>query len=305
MGLLRIMALVSLVIFGGVACGSQEQGVAEPEVRTVTQTVTETVAAPENEPESTEAAESPTEQGPPEEAVDEQDSPEQAAPEDTLALQYQYINSGEYEQAYELFAPQSKQIVSLDQYRAFFEASAPYTVDDYSFPSVDVQGDTATVNLTVTISSATVDGYLGQATQELVLTDEGWRAVMRDGQVDSFTSSDQPTPQQPDIQEQPNDTANEPETANAIVRVTGNEAFSGNYGTLDSSRSVDGIAPAEYSLEVDTGLFSTDSVTAVMQKTGAGSGELGVEIIVDGEVVQETSTTAEYGVAQVSWIPGE
>ncbi len=90
-----------------------------------------------------------------------------------------------------------------------------------------------------------------------------------------------------------------------LVRVTGNEPFSGNYGNIDSTRSVDGSAPEEYEVEVDTGFFSVDSVVAVMQKNNAGSGELGVEIVVDGEVVEETSTTAEYGVAEVSWSPAD
>lgn len=65
------------------------------------------------------------------------------------------------------------------------------------------------------------------------------------------------------------------------------------------------MVPAEYPVEIDTGFFSMDSVTAVMQKNGADSSELRVQIVVDGEVVEETSTTAEYGVAQVSWTPGE
>jgi hypothetical protein len=47
-------------------------------------------------------------------------------PEDVLALQYEYINNGDFEEAYALFAEQSRREVSLAQYRAFFEANAPY-----------------------------------------------------------------------------------------------------------------------------------------------------------------------------------
>jgi hypothetical protein len=54
-------------------------------------------------------------------------------PEEVLALQYDYINDGSFEEAYSLFAEQSRREVSLGQYRAFFEANAPYSVTDYSF----------------------------------------------------------------------------------------------------------------------------------------------------------------------------
>src|SRR4028118_148153 len=58
---------------------------------------------------------------------------QEQSPEDVLALQYEYINSGDFEEAYALFAGQSQREVSLEQYRAIFEANAPYSVTDYSF----------------------------------------------------------------------------------------------------------------------------------------------------------------------------
>src|SRR5215212_593649 len=48
-------------------------------------------------------------------------------PEDVLALQYEYINSGDFEEAYSLFAEESRREVSLERYRAFFEDNAPYS----------------------------------------------------------------------------------------------------------------------------------------------------------------------------------
>lgn len=48
-------------------------------------------------------------------------------------------------------------------------------------------------------------------------------------------------------------------------------------------------------------VLSFDAVTAVMQKNSAGPWELSVEIVANGEVVQQTSTTAEYGVATLTW----
>jgi hypothetical protein len=56
---------------------------------------------------------------------------------------------------------------------------------------------------------------------------------------------------------------------------------------------------------LDTGMFLADSVSALMQKTGAGEGELGVQIVVDGEVVEDSYTTAEYGIVQTNWSPAE
>ncbi len=52
---------------------------------------------------------------------------QEQSPEDVLALQYEYINSGDFEEAYTLFAEQGRREVSLAQYMAFFEANAPYS----------------------------------------------------------------------------------------------------------------------------------------------------------------------------------
>jgi len=76
--------------------------------------------------------------------------------------------------------------------------------------------------------------------------------------------------------------------------------FSGSYGTAQGGqRSVDGVVPTEYEVEVEGGAFSFDSVTAVMQKKGP-EGELTVQILSDGEVLEEQSTTAEFGVVSVT-----
>jgi hypothetical protein len=115
----------------------------------------------------------------------EVDTSQEQAPEDVLAAQYEYINSADYENAYALFAEQSQQLVSLEQYSAFFEANAPYLVSDYSFPSVQVQGETATVEVAFTASWAGGEGQFNK-TQQLVQEDGGWRVVMRDDQVAAF-----------------------------------------------------------------------------------------------------------------------
>jgi hypothetical protein len=86
------------------------------------------------------------------------------------------------------------------------------------------------------------------------------------------------------------------------VRVTGTQGipFSGSYGTAGGSMSsVEGVVPADYTLEPER----FDSVSATMQKRGA-EGELTVQILSDGEVLEEQSTTASYGVASVSHTGG-
>jgi hypothetical protein len=107
------------------------------------------------------------------------------SPEDVLASQYEHINLGEYGKAYALFAEQSQQLVSPEQYRAFFEANAPYLIANHSFPSMQVQGETATVDVVLTTSSAGGEDQY-QITQQLVREDGRWRVVMRDAQVATF-----------------------------------------------------------------------------------------------------------------------
>jgi hypothetical protein len=92
------------------------------------------------------------------------------------------------------------------------------------------------------------------------------------------------------------------EAPEVVISVTGSPGipFSGSYGTAQGGqRSVDGVVPTDYTVEVEGGAFSFDSVSAVMQKQGA-EGELTVQILSDGEVLEEQSTTAQFGVASVS-----
>ena len=105
--------------------------------------------------------------------------------EEVLALQYEYLNMTAWKRAYELFAEQSKREVSLDQYEDYMDSGyseRPTAVKDYAFPSVEVEGDHATIEREFTLS--TPDGeHQQKATQEAVLEDEGWRIVMRDDQI--------------------------------------------------------------------------------------------------------------------------
>jgi len=235
---------------------------------------------------------------------------QEEAPEDVLATQYRLINAGDYEGAYALFAEGSKQVVSAEQYRAFFEANAPYSVTDYSFTTVDVVGDTAIVVATFTVNSSAGQEYL-ERTQELAREGGVWRVVMRDEQVASFAatgqeSSAQYEPPSPPQYESAGASDDGGGTETVTIRVVGDPglAFTGNYGNIDTSRSVEGTTPAEFQQEVEAGFLVFDSVSVVMQNA-SGSGELMVQLIVAGEVVKEASTTAQYGVVSVNYTPGE
>lgn len=284
----------------------------EEVTREVTKTVT-VAEAPEPTQDAPPApAPSSSESTPPAASV-EAPAAQEESPEDVLALQYRLINAGDYESAYALFDEQSKQLVSPEQYRAYFESNAPYSITDYSFPSVDAQGDTATVEAALTVDSAAGrESY--QRAQELMREGGVWRAVMRDEQASAFVAGgaspgteesarydSEPSPE-PEAASEPADE----EIGEISVRITGDSGinFSGNIGTLDGSRSVEGTTPQEFAVEVDTGAFAFDSVSATAQNSD-GSGDLVVQIVRDGEVVKEQSTTAQYGVANVTWSPSE
>jgi hypothetical protein len=149
-----------------------------PEFTEPEETTEETV------PESTQSVE-PTA---PETTAKEDTTVADQAPEEVLVSQYELVNAGDYGAAYALFDSGSQQLVSQDQYAAYFESLAPYEITGYSFSSAQVQGETATVVVNLTVSSAAgMEQY--QVSQQMVLEDGSWRAVMRPEQVASFTAA--------------------------------------------------------------------------------------------------------------------
>lgn len=84
---------------------------------------------------------------------------------------------------------------------------------------------------------------------------------------------------------------------NVTVRIEYDGAWSGNVGTIGSSRSVEGSGSETLDVTAQDGW---DVVSATIQKQDDGSGELTVQILVDGEVVQESSTSAEFGVVMLT-----
>jgi len=63
-----------------------------------------------------------------------------------------------------------------------------------------------------------------------------------------------------------------------------------------SARSVEGSGERTIAIEGDPSIITVNA-----QKHDDGAGELTVQILESGEVLNEASTTAEYGVAQVTY----
>lgn len=101
--------------------------------------------------------------------------------------------------------------------------------------------------------------------------------------------------------------ASDGETKEVTIRVTGatGESFGANYGTLRSSNTVEGVVPADYEVEVNTDPSAGDYVTATAWKTVGNRKELKVQLLDNGRVVQETSTTKDYGATGIRWNPNE
>jgi len=110
-----------------------------------------------------------------------------APPEEVLALQYEYTNMQSWDLAYDLFAERTEGSVSEELYTRVNTDDVPSTITEYSFPSVEVQGDNASIERINTTSS---EGEASQtsATQEAVLEDGAWRILMRDDQIEFYTN---------------------------------------------------------------------------------------------------------------------
>jgi len=79
------------------------------------------------------------------------------------------------------------------------------------------------------------------------------------------------------------------------VEISYSGEWQGSIASGGSSRSVQGSGSD--TIEIDG---SPDIISANAQKQDDSSDELTIRIVLDGEVIKESSTSAEYGVAQVS-----
>ncbi len=265
-GLVGLLLMPILLIAVGCGGGEQQGEQQRPETvtkevapKTVTQEVTkvvtveETVAAPEVTAKRAEAGT----------MVEEEAATQEGSPEEALTLQYQYINSGDYESAYALFAQQSQQEVSVEQYRAFFEANAPYSLTEYSFPSVDVQGNAATVEAAFTANSASGQEQL-QRTQQLVREGGQWRVVMRDEQVTAFAETPTENANVSSAVAGQSDGLQVGETADlGGVKVTVNEVYR-TYGDEFDRQS---LQPGEVYVVMNTTLLNEGDTTPYISTT--------------------------------------
>jgi hypothetical protein len=108
--------------------------------------------------------------------------------------------------------------------------------------------------------------------------------------------------------QQTTSTTSEGDTMKTVtVRVKGptGEPFGVNYGNVRSGRSVEGVVPADYEVQVDTDPRSWDYAWALAWKTTGDSKELRVQILDNGKVIREWATTEDYGSAYVRWYPNE
>ncbi len=115
-----------------------------------------------------------------------ENEPQGPQPQEIVALVNEYINMTAWEQAYDLYAQESKDRVPFDAYKSR-QASAmesdPASMLDISFPSVDMQGNRATVDAVLGLSNEEGE-YQDKITSQLVLEEDGWKIVMREETVD-------------------------------------------------------------------------------------------------------------------------
>lgn len=97
------------------------------------------------------------------------------------------------------------------------------------------------------------------------------------------------------------------DTKTVTVRVTGSngESFGANYGNLRSGRTVEGVVPADYEVQVRTDPSSGDHVSATVWKPTGSSKELKVQILDNGRVLREWTTSKEHDAASVRWDPND
>ena len=125
-------------------------------------------------------------------------------------------------------------------------------------------------------------------------------------------SSQQQSLPSPSEQTSPSASLDKGSTGTTTIRVNGGVSggvetpFSGSYGTLSGGWTiVEGTTPAKYQLEVESGYAQPDNVAATMQKQAEDNTTLTVQIVSEGKIKQEQSTTEPFGVVSVNYNPAE
>ncbi len=115
-----------------------------------------------------------------------QEDPQGPTSEEILGLQYEYFNMFAWEEAYNLYAQESKDRVPLDRFISVNEALTPSVFNDFSVPSIDISGDRATMHVVRTYSTEDASRQQEEITQEAQRESEGWRIVMRANQYEFY-----------------------------------------------------------------------------------------------------------------------
>ena len=79
------------------------------------------------------------------------------------------------------------------------------------------------------------------------------------------------------------------------IKISYDGEWQGAAGDLGSTNTIQGTGDKTIDVDDDATIVSANA-----QKMDGGSGTLTIQILKDGKVVEESSTDAEYGVAQVS-----
>ncbi len=109
------------------------------------------------------------------------------SPSETQELHYDYLNSGQYEEAYQFFADESQGLVSISEYSSAF--SPTYEVSEYSVNSEQIDGYTATVEADLVVSGTQQGTQQYPITQEFVWEDDEWQIILRDAQIEAILGS--------------------------------------------------------------------------------------------------------------------
>ena len=119
--------------------------------------------------------------------------PQGPRPQEILALQSEYFNMTDFERVYDLYAQQSKDRVSEQVFvgaeKEAKQQGVNYTIPSHSYPSVEIEGDRATIPLVAVEPPVEGEG-LHRVTHaheaEAVLEDEGWRIMMGKAELHHF-----------------------------------------------------------------------------------------------------------------------
>jgi hypothetical protein len=81
-----------------------------------------------------------------------------------------------------------------------------------------------------------------------------------------------------------------------IIKIQYSGEWQGSITTVDSSRSIDGTGTTTFEVDGDVSTISANA-----QKSADNDQELTIQILQDGNVLEESSTTSEFGLAQVTY----